>query len=242
MQLLFHHGYLWRDEMPTRLGEGRRPLVYFLDTIGAELLAQMAGCEVDDLDWNRKGNDVGGQFLEHLLATNDVRIAITMATRTKDWRIGQWIDDRALKRPQMKDYVTLTGPQGGTRRAAVVPDGYFVLDTGQHLYHHFLEVDLCTVTGQASTWGRRDWARKVTAYLEYYRSGAYRERYGTQSLRVLTVTRGERRLENLKAITERAGGRARFWFTTFEHVNPATILTEPIWQVASREGPHTLTW
>jgi len=31
LKLLFHHGYLFRDEQPTKLTEGRRPLVYVLD-------------------------------------------------------------------------------------------------------------------------------------------------------------------------------------------------------------------
>jgi len=34
LKLLFHHGYLFRDEQPTKLAEGRRPLVYFLDQRG----------------------------------------------------------------------------------------------------------------------------------------------------------------------------------------------------------------
>jgi hypothetical protein len=242
LQLLFHQGYLWRDELPTRLSEGRRPLIYFLDTKGAQLLAELAEVELDELDWNPKHNDANHSFLEHLMATNNVRVAVTVAARRLGWSIGKWIDDRGLKSPQMKTVVTLTGPQGGKRRTAVVPDGYFVLDNGTHVYHHFLEVDLCTVTGEASAWGRRDWARKVAAYLEYYRSGQYQAHYGTPSLRVLTVTTGERRLQNLKAITERVGGKARFWFTTFEDVDPARVLTHPIWQVAGRQGTHTLTW
>jgi hypothetical protein len=60
-----------------------------------------------------------------------------------------------------------------------------------------LEIDLRTVTGVASVWGKRDWARKVSAYLEYYRSGNYQERYKTQSLRILTVMTGEKRLERV---------------------------------------------
>ena len=50
------------------------------------------------------------------------------------------------------------------------------------------------MTVEASRWGARTWAKKVRAYLEYYQSGQYQERYGTQSLRILIVTTGERRL------------------------------------------------
>ena len=69
----------------------------------------------------------------------------------------------------------------------------------------------------------------------------YRQRYGTDKGRVLTVTTGERRLANLKSITEDAGGRKKFWFTTFAQVSPETVLTDRIWQVASKKGLYALT-
>ena len=172
LQLLFHRGLLWRAELPSRLSEGRRPLVYYLDRKGAELLAQRAGGELGALDWDPKAKDLHPEFLEHLLATNQVRIALVLAAHAQGWQITRWLDDATLKREQMKDYVTLKGPRGGHERAAVVPDGYWVLDTGQRLYHHFLEIDRGTVTGAASAWGRRDWARKVATYLEYDRPRA----------------------------------------------------------------------
>lgn len=240
LQLLYQHGYLLRDEQPQKLTEGRKPFVYWLNKRGAQFVEELLDGE--ELDWNPREHAISNLFLDHLLATNDVRVAITIAVRKHNFSIATWLDDRTLKRQQMTDVVMLHGPQGGTQKAAVVPDGYFVLDTGQHLYHHFLEIDLSTVTGIASTWGRRDWSRKVQAYLEYYRSGKYQERYKTQGLRILTVTTGEKRLANLKAATEKSGGKARFWFTSFELIKNSDVLTNPIWQKAGDVGRHTLTW
>ncbi len=240
LQLLYQHCYLTREEQPQKLSEGRKPFVYWLAKKGAEVVEELLGGE--ELDWNPREHQASNLFLEHLLATNDVRIAVTTAARKHNFSVPKWLDDRSLKRQQMTDVVTLRGPQGRIQRAAVVPDGYFILDTVQHRYHHFLEIDLRTVTGAASTWGKRDWARKVSAYLEYYRSGKYQERYKTQSLRILTVTTGEKRLANLKAATEESGGRARFWFTTFEQVRKSDMLTGVIWQKAGESGLHTLVW
>lgn len=242
LKLLYHSGYLFRDEQPQKLSEGRKPLVYFLDQKGAELVSQSLGIPVENLDWDRRDNRLSTLFLDHLLAINDVRVAITVSANANDFEIEDWLDDKSLKRSQMRDYVTLKGTGGAEERAAVVPDGYFRLHAGEYVYHHFLEVDRRTVTGEASDWGRRDWARKVRAYLEYYRSGLYEKRYETQGLRILTVTTGERRLANLREITEKAGGKARFWFTTFDQVSAASVLTSPIWQVASKDGLHSLTW
>jgi Replication-relaxation len=237
LRMLYQHGYLFRQEQPSRLSEGRKPLVYFLDKQGAAVLNEMLETPVK---WEPKDNQVSPLFLQHLLDTNAVRLAITLATKQRGWSLEKWLDDKTLKSRQMKDRVILKGPQGGTQRASVVPDGYFVLEAGEFLYHHFLEMDRRTVTGEATRWGQRDWGRKVRAYLEYYRSGQYEKRYGTQSLRLLTVTTGERRLAHLKAITAKAGGNKRFWFTTFDLATAANILTEPIWQVVDEGAPQRL--
>lgn len=240
LQLLYHHRYLAREEQAQKPSEGRKAFVYFLDKQGAQLVEELLDGE--ELDWKPGEHKVSTLFLDHLLATSDARIAITKAANKQNFSVATWLDDRTLKRRQMTDVVMLHGPQGRVQRAAVVPDGYFLLDTGQYLYHHFLEIDLGTVTGAASTWGKRDWARKVSAYLEYHQSGKYQERYKTQGLRILTVTTSEKRLSRLKAITEKTGGRSRFWFTTFEQVRASDILVDPIWNVASSKDLRALTW
>lgn len=237
---MYQHGYLFRDEQAQKLSEGRKPLVYFLDTKGAELLAQLRAIPVRDLDWRPSHNDVKQPFLEHLLASNDVRVAFTTNAVSHDYHIVEWRDELALRRPQMKDLVTIKGPVGAQARVAVVPDGYCRLDAGSDIYNFFFEIDMRTVTGEASKWGKRDWARKVKVFLEYYRSGLYQKRYQTADMRVLTITTGETRLANLKRITEAAGGKARFWFTTFELVAQGDVLTKPIWWVASRKERHAL--
>lgn len=240
LQLLYHHEYLIRGEQPQKPSEGRKPFVYWLDKRGGQVVEELLDGE--QLDWNPREHHVSNLFLYHLLATNDVRVALVIGARKHEFIISTWLDDHTLKRRQMTDTVTLVGPNGGKQKAAVVPDGYFVLDTGSHVYNHFLEIDLRTVTGAASVWGRRDWARKVAAYLEYYRSGRYQERYKTQGLRILTVTTGEKRLANLKAITEKVGGKSRFWFTTFSRIQNGGVLVDPIWQVAASKDLRALTW
>ncbi len=242
LKLLFHHSFLKRGEQPQTMTEGRKPLVYWLDQKGAELLAMQQECEVTELDWHPKQHLVKYLYLDHLLATNDVRIAFTLAATAQGITLETWLDDKTLKRNHANDKVTLTGPQGGVEQAAVVPDGYFVLETAEHRYQQFLEVDRRTITGQASTLGAHDWARKIATYLAYIRSGKYEARYGTMKGRILTVTTGEKRLANLKAITERTGGKSRFWFTTFAQATPDAILTAPIWAVAAQDGLHSFLW
>ena len=229
LRLLYHHGFLYRDEQPQKLSEGRKPLVYFLDRAGAAYLADHLDVTVD---WDPRDNDVSFPFLKHLLATNDVRVAVSTSAIRHDWRIHTWLDDKMLKSPQMKDHVSLRGEKGQRSDASVVPDAYFRIETEEDAYNFFLEVDLGTVTGEATEWGKRDWARKVKAYLEYYRSGLYQKRYQTSDMRILTITTSEKRLAHLKTVTEKAGGKARFWFSTFARAKE-DFLTSMIWDVAA---------
>lgn len=242
LKLLYHNEYLTRDERPTRLSEGRQALVYFLDKKGAQLLATYLKIEPTELDWRPRDNVAGAGwlFLDHLLHTNDVRLGLTAAIQASGCRVTRWIDDRSLRRREMKEYVTLKTDVGADEKVAIVPDGFFSLVQGEKVFHHFVEVDLATVVGLSSKSGRRDWARKVRAYLAYHQSGQYKARYGAQEFRVLTVTTGTGRLENLRAITEEAGGKNRFWFTTFEQLADLHLLSEQIWSVAGQHEPLSL--
>ncbi|MCB0171323.1 MAG: replication-relaxation family protein [Anaerolineae bacterium] len=247
LKLLFHHGYLYREELPTPLAMGRKPLIYFLDKQGKETLCSDYGLSPQDIDWQPRHNTVGSRFLEHLLKTNDARLAVTLGAQRHRFDLANWLDDRTLRKQQNRDHVYITNPQTGKRRkVALVPDGYFHLKTEAYEFHFLLEIDRRTVVGQYTRWGGKDWARKVRAYIAYFtpqpegQLSLFEQRFGTPNLRVLTVTTGQTRLNNLKRITEQSGGRGRFWFTTFEAMKPEAVLTEPIWHKAGQPGLHCL--
>lgn len=250
LSLLFHHGYVMRTERAIKPSDGRKPLIYSLDKKGAELLIQYGGIDLDEFNWRPRDSvvDTGDPFLEHLLQTNEVRIALTLAAPVANAEVVRWVDDKTLRSRHWKDYVTLSTEQGTAQKVAIVPDGYGQLSSfNQHKEqandYFFFEVDLGTSTGWASDSQQRSWGRKIRAYLEYYTSGMYQARYGTQSLRILTATTSERRLRHLMAWTERAGGKSRFWFTTLAEIKQHNILTDPIWQIAGRgQQQHCLLW
>lgn len=245
LKLLFHHGYLWRGEQATKLlTEGKKPLVYRIDKKALEVLPALLDMEPEEIDWQPRDNQVSDPYLEHLLRTGDVRVAIEVAIRNSPFTLMRWLDDRSLKLLHAKDQVTIKGPEGGTLKATIIPDGYFHLHlrAGKPPLHHFLEVDLGNTSGVASVWGRRDWARKIRVYNVYLDSGLYTARYQAEKFRVLTITTSPRRLATLKKITEEVGGKHRFWFTTFDQLTPQTVLTAPIWQVATKESNEVLVW
>lgn len=234
LKLLYQNKYL--DRVPLPVGNaawGWQP-VYRLAHGGAQLVASELGIDVNDLLYWGKGDDkdrrstkVTPLFLAHALSITDVRIAINLATQANGYLVEKWLDDALLKSQERKDYVTVSA-NGRSRSVAVIPDSYFVLHLGDRRAHFFLELDRATMSN--SRWGER-----VRAYLAYVQSGKYTERYQTKSLRILTVTTTEQRLQNLKETTQKAGGGDLFWFTTLEQVSASSVFSRPIWRFANDE-------
>lgn len=230
LKRLYHHGLLQRREQPVTLDQGRKPFLYLLDRAGRDFLAQKNGIEPGQIDWKPSDNRTATGFLSHLLATNDVRISISLACRGAGYRLKRWIDDKTLRSSAMQDKVIIPARSGPVCEVAVVPDGYFQITipegADRSVYHSLLEIDMGTMTPTR-------FGRKIPAYLAYEESGKYAERYGTQApMRVLTVTTSQPRLERLKQATESHKGGASFWFTTFDQVHRSSFLNQSIWQLA----------
>ena len=248
LKMLFQHGYLFRDEQPTKLSEGRKPLVYFIDQQAVPLLAEEYAVFPEDIAWKPKGNNVRWIFLDHLLATNDVRIAIEVAAKQHGYALHRWLDDMTLKSVEMRDSVEIRSPTGAPLKVTIVPDGYFFLNADGYDYHYFLEVDMGTETAKSSKFGRRDFSRKMLGYQAYWKSGLYDKRYDPEGkyeglpIQVLTVTTSEARVATLKRVAEEARAGEQFCFTTFGRISPETVLVAPIWSVAGKEGLHSLIW
>jgi Replication-relaxation len=242
LKCLRAHGYIKRVERYQLLTEGKKPYLYTITRKGAQLLASFLGCELQDLDWRQTDIRLTAPYVEHLILTNDVRIAITKAIQdTPPLQLVTWQDELTLKSTHHADMLTITTPTGKPLKGKLIPDAYMLLSTGdgQEDRHFFLEIDRATETGASSDESQRTWTRKILMYLEYFkRDGLYAQRYGTVKGRVLTVTTSTTRLAHLKCLTEDAGGKQRFWFTTFDRITPQTVLTKPIWQLAQAD----VTW
>ncbi len=83
---------------------------------------------------------------------------------------------------------------------------------------------------------------KVLAGVAYIRSPTYKSRFGHNSGRWLAVTTGEVRMKHLMHQTQQAaeGSAGVFFFTTFEQVKAAPVLTSTIWRQVAREKPLPL--
>ncbi len=225
---MFDNHYLERHFLPTRGGLQNSTAIYSLGHRGAEALRIQYGIEPK---WYASSRDLRNEFLEHSIAISEVRLAVELACRSHGYGL-RWTGETEIKSSGY-DRVSLKGHK---EPAAILPDGYFVVSgTPQGTTHFMLELDRATEQNSR-------FKTKIEAYIEYHRGGKYEARYGTRSLRVLTVTLGERRLANLKATTEAAGGENRFWFALLSDIQrPDTdILVAPVWQIAQRSGLHSL--
>lgn len=237
---LFHHGYLYRRALPGTPESRNRPFVYMLDRRGAEYLADQWDCDLDALDWAPEHNHVKDLFVLHFLETVDVRVSLTLSAQRHGCTVEEWLDEPTLRKRHQPDVVTVRGSQGGTRRVSVIPDAYCLIDPGGEDVHHcFIELDRGSEPGVRTDDGQRSWRQKVQAINAYVESGKYYERYNAHGLKVLCVTTTDRRAENLKRVTEAAGGRTRFWVTTLTRLRVGDFLTDPLWRLATRDGLHS---
>jgi hypothetical protein len=235
LQLLYHNRYLYRLKDQRIIGEGRPPLVYALDSRGADLIANELGVDRADVVWKPSHKQFSLQFLEHMLAVNSVRLVMTTLKRRHPLVVSKWLDEAALKSAEMKGKVPFH--YWGSRKIANYPDGYFCLRLTEEKKnaHFFLEVDMGTMTN-------RRWQGKVRSYLHFRKTGMAKAHYDTENFRVLAVTKTEPRLRNLQRATKRAEGGHHFWFATLESVDiwwPSAVLTA-CWTDATGERKRDL--
>jgi hypothetical protein len=229
LSLLYHHGFVERLFLGVHADKMNTPILYTLDRRGAETLQAEQG---SDVQWGKRNKEVTAQFLEHTIAINTVRIAVVSACSLHShYSLLEWRSENDLKADY--DRVVIRKEAGRTQSVSVIPDSYFVLNTPRGKTAFFLELDRGTMT-------TKRFKTKILAYQVYYESGAYQRRFQTKSLRVLTVTTSAVRLENLKRVTEEAGGKLRYWFSTLSQMSGERVLTAPVWELATQRSLQPL--
>ena len=227
LRRLYDHRYVERVFLPLATF-GSSPALYVLDKQGIDLLRRMG---VEDFT-GVPDKTVSPMYIEHTLAINEFRIAVAQACEAHGWQLTRWLTENELK----ADYDRVRIRARKTR-TALIPDSFFTLVVPEKgTTHFFLELD----RGSEELKRFRD---KVEAYVAYYKSGMYAQRYGAQGFRVLTVVDGvgEGRLKNLVDDTARVAGIGRrFWFAHLADATSGTVLTEPIWSVAGSEEKESL--
>jgi hypothetical protein len=222
LRLLYHSGYLNRPDKDQRR---RLPeMIYWLDRKGAELVASLHSATLPEIGWRKEPRWFQ---VEHDIAVNDFRLALEAAAKaSQEVRLEAWIPESEFwSFPDKVEY------SYGDRRLSrqIRPDGFFTLIAQGHRIRYLLEIDRSTEDNP------RFYREKILPGLAYIHSEAYKDRFGFNAGRWMVVTTGERRLGNMLLQAKTAKTKGMFYFTTFDRVNPASILFAPIWKRADKD-------
>ncbi|MHB9053611.1 MAG: replication-relaxation family protein [Thermoleophilia bacterium] len=224
LKKLYEHSFL--DKLIKPVAVGSHQIVYALDRRGADVVASALEVDRHKIRWNRANNRVEFLFLEHTLGVSEIRVCLDLALagRREELLFYQRGDKSHLRR------ISMTGAK--KKYFVVAPDAFFGIQSGRGKHIFFLEVDMGTETLSRFT-------EKIVAYKRYWKSGQYKEEYGYNHFRVLTVAESERRLANLIQATGKAGGRQMFLFTTFSAIQSGSPLGS-VWLSPFIDSPTSL--
>jgi hypothetical protein len=206
--------------------QGNPRAFYILDKTGQALLEEQGYEQVRLIN----PNTISAASITHTSDLNSLRIAITGECRERGWHIPYWYSDLQLK--AIKEKITILEPSGQALTLPVEQDAAFAIEQpGLPPAGFLLEYDRSTMTVER-------YLQKVRAIVAYHKTGAYADRYGSNSMKVLTIvsrrqSEGERRIKNLLNATAQVPGIGRrFWFTTLATFADAQPLTDSIWMIA----------
>jgi hypothetical protein len=210
-------------------GELLGEIVYTLDTRGARYLAHELGLRYKTLRWRRQPRWL---TLSHDLKLNDFRIAVTLAAEASPrFELVRWLSEFELLQME-KQGSKIPGR----------PDGFVLLRRpSPTLPGKVEELALLVEIDKANHPLGRFVSRKVKPLLKFIGSPAYEQTFGVRYGACFVITTNQRRLDNLKAKTEEAGGNGRFYFTTFDQVQPDSVLKLPIWHMAGAQDTFAIS-
>lgn len=228
---LYQNGYVERSDW--RLKNYAQAMLYRLDKKAVEVLSDLEGIPPNQFHYRREFP----KLIAHSLRVNDVRVMCTLAMQQEEhWELAEWVSEAQFN--TQADRVNYRTPEGTKKTRVMKPDGYFILvnDVQDIVFRAFVEVDLSNEDNG------RILEEKVYPYIAYIESSTYQERFGAQTARVLVVTTGAKRVENMKRKTERAVGKKAgyFWFTSFQELSPNTFFEKPVWYIGGGEGPASI--
>lgn len=236
LQKLCHHGYLERPtcQLDYYQRGGSRSIVYGLASRGASHLRRVDNTPFSRLDWTSRNTSVKRLFLEHALMVSKIMVALEIACRKRGnvrLHIEHEISLPSYTRDTREPF-RWTVTVSGKGKLGIIPDRVFALefaDSGERILC-FLEADCGTMPIQRTTLKMSSFARKLIAYRASWTQRIHLTRFGFSRARVLTVTTGIQRLENLlEAAASVERGKGLFLFAETGAVNSTTDMLALPW-------------
>jgi len=217
----------------------RMPTTYALAQNGAHQLAGTDHLSIDHLDWHLKNRRVGSLHIDHTIGVADFVLAFLAASKEHGLQLIDHYDLVPYLPPTARDTkaLTLSVSIDGieyTRR----PDRLLAMSDGAgrrpYLVHEWHSGEMPNRRDPGALWrGHRqtNFADKIWIYWQARTADAFKAAWGTNDVRILTVTASDESIVNLSRqvarITERPLTKL-FLFTT-----PARLF---------RDGPLASIW
>lgn len=202
---------------------------YALALRGARLLAELTGDESVPV-----GRARSAAILDHELLKNDLAVVLQLLDAQGAIQLLRW----ETARDQLADAVHLMRGRRG-ERVALVADARAVIATPNGPSSLLVEIDMGTVSlARMRT--------KYEGYAAWYRGGGPERRFGTKSLRVLTIAKHEARMARLRATAAEVVGtdaHGLLWFASAEVLDsdtPEKLLAPRFWTARTHDPARTL--
>ena len=192
----------------------KRPMVYALGNVGADLLSNRFQLRLPDVYWTEKNRRVKEKFVEHTLGIADFMVAMEIECR-----------EAGNKRVIFRDEILATAPEHTRRKRdpfrwqtrinwnnewhdiAIVPDAVFGIEytdkpEGKNKAYFFVEIDRGTMPILRRDIRQTSFARKMHSYADTFERKLHTENFGIKNFRVLTVTTSKERIETMMGAFE----------------------------------------
>lgn len=189
----------------------KRPMVYALGNVGAELLANRFQMRLPDIYWTEKNRLVKEKFVEHTLGVADILVAMEVACR-----------EAGNMRMIPREDILAAAPEATRRKRhpfrwvtrihwnnewvdiSIVPDAVFGLHyedkpEGKNKAYFFVEIDRGTMPILRRDISQSSFARKLHSYADTFERKLHTELFGIRNFRVLTLTTSQERIATMRA-------------------------------------------
>ena len=246
LHFLFHGKYLDRPlEQIKPFVLGSRPLIYAVGPLGADLLNEELGIFCGKVDWAGKNREVKRIYLEHTLMVAHFMVCLEIACRKHGGiriiETEEIVRDRPILR--VKGNFKFKG-QVKYISYSLEPDKVFGLHfldepEGSNRAFFLLEADRSTMPVRRINPYKSSFEKKIRGYWECWQKGAFKEVFGFQNARVLTLAKSNERIQTMSSVCRELGekgkGSRMFLFTVESNFMLADVdqVLAPVWQSAT---------
>ncbi len=198
-----------RAQMHAMAYSEKRPMVYALGNVGADLLSNRFQMRLPDIYWTEKNRRVKEKFVEHTLGIADFMVAMENECRkagnkriiSRDEILANAPEHTRRKRDPFR-WQTRINWNNEWHDIAIVPDAVFGIEyidkpEGKNKAYFFVEIDRGAMPILRRDIRQTSFSRKMHSYADTFERKLHSENFGIKNFRVLTVTTSQERIETM---------------------------------------------